>query len=93
MFPSQPGLWIGASDTASEGIFIWDSTGKNMAPGYQGWIAGRPYANCGDPSADCALYTTGSGSSLPKWIDLPCTNTYGGICELQPSNSSTLQLL
>jgi len=27
--------------------------------------------------------------TLPAWVDLPCTtNSWGGICELQPSNSS-----
>ncbi len=78
-------LWIGASDTASEGSFIWDSTGRKMSPGYQSWAPGHPFSSCGDTSADCAAYNI--ASAIPAWIDLPCANAYGGICELQPVNS------
>ncbi len=83
-FLLQPDIWIGASDSVSEGAWIWDSTGKPMSPGYQGWLPGRPESTCaGGSNYDCALYRYGS-SSLPMWDDFPCTNTFGGICELQP---------
>ena len=81
-------LWIGASDSESEGMWIWDATGEKLSPGYQGWIPGIPESSCGGASAyDCAFYTL--GNSLPLWNDFSCTNNFGGICELQPSNSSS----
>jgi len=57
-----------------------------MFPGYMGWASGRPYSSCGDGTADCAAYNV--SSALPAWFDLNCTLSYGGICELQPTNSS-----
>jgi len=75
---------MGASDSSKEGLWIWDSTGNRMSPGYQGWAPGRPYSSCQDSSADCAAYNI--SSSLPAWGDVSCTVSYGGICELQPSN-------
>ena len=80
-------LWIGASDTAIEGTWVWDSTGRKVSPGYMGWAPDHPlYDSCGGNTSDCAAY--GIASALPSWVDLPCTNGYGGICELQPVRST-----
>ncbi len=83
-------LWIGASDTASKGTWIWDSTGNKMSPGYQGWLPARPFSSCSVYSSyDCAIYHYDGTGTIPMWGDVPCTVLYsGGICELQPSNSS-----
>lgn len=75
-------MWVGASDTASEGNYVWDSTGKKMVPGYVGWYNGYPVYTCSDGAADCALYNT--YATLPAWIDYQCTGKWGGICESQP---------
>ncbi len=87
-------MWIGLSDTTSEGTWLWDSTGKKMSPGYVGWIPSRPISTgvacCStcEPNYDCAYY--GKYTSLPAWHDETCSNNHGGICELQPSSSSTV---
>ena len=78
-------LCIGLSDTKSEGNFVWDSTGKNLSPGYMSWAPDRPLNYCGTDS-DCVAYNI--SSTLPAWVDLPCASHYSGICELQPTNSS-----
>ncbi len=81
-------LWIGASDTASEATFVWDSTGEKLSPGYTGWVPGHPYsAGCSGNTSDCVIYHY-THDLLPAWEDYPCSSLYGGICELQPSNSS-----
>ncbi len=77
-------LFLGASDSASEGKFIWDSTGRVMSPGYQGWATGYPTCACGTTSNDCLVYGTSTNNTLPSWIDASCTASYGGICESQP---------
>lgn len=77
-------LWLGASDTASEGQFIWDSTGKKMVPGYVGWYPGYPQSACGTSTFDCAVYNT--YQTLPAWVDDFCSDKLGGICELQPNH-------
>jgi len=78
-------LWIGASDTTDEGKWIWDSTGKPMSPGYQGWKPGYPGLSCLASSYDCALYSTFTTYNTSWQIGI-CSNVGGGICELQPSN-------
>jgi len=77
-------LWIGASDTVSEDTWVWESTGKNLSPGYMGWVPGFPTSTCSNNTSDCVGYYI--GSTLPAWIDFSCTYSYGGICELQPEN-------
>ncbi len=76
-------LWIGASDSASEGTFVWDSTGKKMSPGYQGWYPEFPFPSCVDSSYDCVVIST----TFPAWYNQKCSSySLGGICELQPTN-------
>jgi len=84
-------LWLGASDTTSEGTYVWDSTGKPMSPGYQGWGPGGPVSDCRGSSYDCLVYSR-SYTTLPAWYEGVCTTLLGGICELQPSNSSSIGL-
>jgi lectin-like protein len=78
-------LWIGASDAADEGTWLWvasgarfwsdaadSGTGSGSAGGYTNWNAGEP--NNVD-EADCLrLLTTG------KWADLPCDSERGALC-------------
>lgn len=84
------GLWIGASDSFlegyREGTFVWESTGKNMSPGYQGWAPGYPLTNCVTENYDCVMITV--TYPFPAWIDTSCSSNFGGICELQPTDFS-----
>ena len=79
-------FWIGAKDESSEGIFVWNSTGKNLSPGYQGWSPGYPISLCATNKYDCVVITT--SYQFPAWIDTSCSSNFGGICELQPTDFS-----
>ncbi len=93
------GLCIGASDSFlegyREGTFVWESTGKNMSPGYQGWAPGYPLTNCVTEKYDCMSNDYCNISILHgcmdmdfAWIDTSCSSNFGGICELQPTDFS-----
>ena len=63
--------WIGASDTASEGSWIWvDGSGLD---GYTNWGGKNPD---GRPNEDCALINDG------QWNDVPCNLGRPYICKL-----------
>lgn len=78
-------MWVGASDSASEGSFVWDSTEEKMVPGYVGWHPGYPTCECGNAANDCVMYETYSTGSA--WRDYDCSARWGGICESQPSST------
>lgn len=80
-------LWVGANDRISEGTFVWDSTGKKLSPGYQGWRPGYPVSSCMTSNYDCVMITD-SSNTFPSWIETACSSNFGGICELQPTYSS-----
>ncbi|MFO0548110.1 MAG: DUF4215 domain-containing protein [Polyangiaceae bacterium] len=67
----QTTLYIGATDAATEGTWEWPS-GESFS--YSNWSTNEPN-NSGDE--DCVqLYVDGT------WNDVPCTNTYGYVCEV-----------
>jgi hypothetical protein len=77
-------LWIGASDAALEGRWIWIATGDVFWPeaadaGADSGVAVYTNWNEGEPNnvdgADCLrLLTTG------EWADLPCDDERGALC-------------
>ncbi len=74
-------LWLGANDDANNlGQFVWDSTDKPMIlTGYTGFYKTSP---------TCVGYSV--QSTIPAWGEYNCaTSSYGGICELQPTESTT----
>ncbi len=77
-------LWVGANDRISEGAFVWDSTGKKLSSGYQGWRAGYPLSSYLTSTYDWVMITD-SSNTFPSWIDTSCLSNFGGICELQPA--------
>ena len=70
-------MWIGASDVANEGNWIWDNGGRPLVPGYVNWVGGGP-SDVGNE--DCLQYW----ENKFQWNDRPCSTLMGGICEAQP---------
>ncbi|XP_065089680.1 C-type lectin 37Db-like [Ochlerotatus camptorhynchus] len=71
-------LWIGASDLAQEGKFIWHATGVDV--GYAKWIAGKPDNKDGHEHCVHLWYEP---SRLFKWHwnDVVCGSTRRFVCE------------
>ncbi len=70
-------VWMGASDGAVEGQFVW----MDGSPvGYAAWRDEEPNdaGNGGDPGADCAARV---GGQNPGWVDRSCADEYPFICE------------
>jgi hypothetical protein len=87
--------WIGASDTAREGTWVWavdeqafwqgaGATGAPVEGAYANWNSTEPN---GGTTTNCARALPDSfGSPVPDapWADLPCTMALGAICEAYP---------
>ena len=63
-------FWIGLNDLATEGSFVWASTGEPAV--IANWVEGQPnnWLN-----QDCVMV---DGN---QWVDDPCTNTGHFVCE------------
>jgi hypothetical protein len=69
-FVGTTDTWIGLSDRATEGTFVWDD---NTALAYTNWGAGEPNNGGGMYQEDCGLL---AGAKLDKgWDDRPCDPT------------------
>jgi hypothetical protein len=66
------GWFIGLSDLASEGAFVWPDGG---APTFTAWGRGEPNDAAGNE--DCAEL----GLTTALWNDVPCTDLRAYICE------------
>ncbi len=76
--------WIGASDAATEGKWVWDSgeqfwsgdgQGQVMPGKFAGWAEGEPN---GEMESNCARIE----GSPPRWLDTDCgMRAPGLICE------------
>ncbi|MEQ9188569.1 MAG: GEVED domain-containing protein [Cryomorphaceae bacterium] len=64
--------WIGLTDGAAEGTFVWDN---GEAFSYSNWSGGEPN-NAGNEDCVQYYYTTGF------WNDVLCSNSYPGIIEI-----------
>jgi hypothetical protein len=83
--------WVGATDAASEGTWVWIADGDPFwlggvdgvaSPGaYTNWNATEPN---GATTTNCArVLPQGPGSSNPNapWADLDCAQLRGAVCE------------
>ncbi|CAL4161794.1 unnamed protein product, partial [Meganyctiphanes norvegica] len=67
-------FWMGASDSHSEGEWLWTS-GGSVDSGI--WYSGEPN-NSGAGGEDCMLWW---GGSVTGYIDEGCSESFGYICE------------
>ncbi|MFZ5477905.1 MAG: MopE-related protein, partial [Myxococcota bacterium] len=65
------GWWIGLSDVATEGTFVW----QESAATYTDWRAGEPNDYGGNE--DCGAYATSGG----QWNDKDCAQALPYVCE------------
>jgi hypothetical protein len=72
---SPASLWIGASDTAVDGAFVW-SDGSPIV--FSNWGGSQPDAF---PGPDCVEKRQESGE---PWYDQPCSNARLYVCEQHP---------
>ena len=65
--------WVGGSDLATEGEFIWDHSGEKMADGFTKWHA-MTNEPSGIPGEDCVIlwkaefYDTACDSAPKRYI-------------------------
>lgn len=75
-FQPQPlgkAIWLGATDNAKEGSYVWQTSGLPVA--YSNWNAGEPNNCCG--GENCAEM---SGSNQ-GWNDVGCVALRSALCE------------
>jgi uncharacterized repeat protein (TIGR02543 family) len=68
------GLWVGASDAATEGTWKWVN---GTAFSYNAWALNRPSAVAGN-TLDYAEVSGGAGADIGKWYDRSPTTTRDG---------------
>ena len=72
-------LWLGVTDVAQEGVYVWDENGKQLT--YYDWDGGQPN-NLGG-NQDYVNYRFGYG-----WHDAEYDRTHGAICQYNTSRYS-----
>ncbi|XP_019638459.1 PREDICTED: neurogenic locus notch homolog protein 1-like [Branchiostoma belcheri] len=74
--PNSPTYWIGLSDLATEGVWLWeDGTPHDKNADYNRWLPGEPN---NEGEEDCTYIEGGSRG----WNDWKCHNTRPFICQL-----------
>ena len=74
-------FWIGASDIASEGNWVW-LNGESASSSELIWASGQPNNHRGQE--DCAVVIGYLGSfNVGRAADESCTSLYQGLCEKQ----------
>ena len=72
--------WIGLSDSASEGTWLWLNGNRANPDDGSLWASGRPYTGSSGNNYDCALADFRPGSELFVY-DAPCSFIYLALCE------------
>lgn len=70
------GVWLGATDLARTGIYIWQNTGIRLR--YTHWAAGEPSG--GNEHCLELHYWLAQGFNW-TWNDAPCTDSRYAMCE------------
>ncbi|XP_062596066.1 perlucin-like protein [Saccostrea cucullata] len=74
----QNGYWIGLSDIAKEGEWVWPSTGSVAS--FYDWARSPVHQPDNLSNQDCAMFFTGFNF---HWDDNTCTVKAGFICEIE----------
>ena len=75
-------MWIGITDIASEGNYVYDSNGKSITLKPR-WLRDKPYHLFGTPGRTCCNCIATTNSINTYMYDLPCVDTYiASLCEL-----------
>ncbi len=65
--------WIGYTDLATEGTFVWETGDPPM---FMKWVGSEPNDGAGTGAQDCTAMRADG-----YWHDEPCTFTYPFVCE------------
>jgi cysteine-rich repeat protein len=76
-------MWLGGTDTASEGTWLW----SNGEPFFDAWVVGEPSNDGagGGPGEDCNVYLR--RATMFGYDDRPCDITYPMLCERAPAGA------
>ena len=75
-------VWIGGTDAASEGAWVWSPSNASLS--YTNWGFGEP--NDYNNGEDCLMFNWRRGRSRPpytagQWTDMPCANHAKYVCQ------------
>jgi hypothetical protein len=84
--------WIGASDAANEGEWVWvdDGTpfwngtatnGRAVNRAYESWSANQPNGGVNTNCARLATTNAGALNGTPTWADVECEDLRPSVCE------------
>jgi hypothetical protein len=86
-FEEYTGVWIGASDAALDGTWVWVN-GESFS--YAPWGTGRPSSVAGN-NLDFVEVSGGGGAEIGRWYDrLPTTVRDGYVLEMGYATNPTL---
>lgn len=75
---SESAWWIGASDVAEEGVFVW----LNGAPvAYSNWAPREPNNLLGEDCIELRPRSAGASGTPGAWNDVRCTANNAFVCE------------
>jgi hypothetical protein len=66
--------WLGATDQAAEGAWMWAASGTPLGAGFTNWMEGFP----GHPGPDCACVTMEMFPEYGTWSDEDCSHDRHG---------------
>ena len=78
---SPNSYWIGMTDLATEGDFVWQGTSTSVQEGYTNWHTGEP--NNGGGIQDCGQLWHHRNWS---WDDLGCDYKQRALCQKEELN-------
>ena len=76
------GYWIGLSDSASEGTWLWLNGNRANPDDGSLWHPGRPRTSSSGNNADCAFAVFEPGHLGRLFVyDDSCSSNYQAVCE------------
>ena len=83
MFEHEPNfVWLGASDSGTEGAWLWTTSGTPVAQGFTYWAPGNPDDFPQFGGQDCLQFSYGG----KRWDDSECHVPHPYVCQRPVSN-------